>query len=401
MNLYKIKYWVLFITGLLFVVSCKEDLGFREIAGASGDAPAVIKNPQVENLPGKAKISYELPSDPNLLYIKAVYKLASGQTAETKASYYTNSLTVEGFADTNQHTVDLYSVSRSEVVSGPITVIIKPLEAPIWDVFKSISIENAFGGYNLTALNPSKAAVSLLVMKKNEFNEWAIDNDKSVYSSLDSIQSKIRRLDTLPKNYAIYVQDRWGNKTDTMYKTVNPIFEEELLPSRFSTFPLPGDAPQVTNGAALQYMWDGKTGWPYTSFTDQTKLNGPHMVTFNTGILAKLSRIWIRPYPEGNRYYFLSTMKRFEIYGSANPSVNGNLDNSWVLLGSYTVKKPSGTPYGSDTAEDQAIAAAGFDWEVNLNAPRVKYIRIRCLENFIGGTNQSINEIKVYGDTRQ
>jgi hypothetical protein len=76
------------------------------------------------------------------------------------------------------------------------------------------------------------------------------------------------------------------------------------------------------------------------------------------------------------------------------------LDNTWKLLGSYTVKKPSGLPYGTDDANDQTTAAAGFSWEIDLSAPKVKYIRIRCLENFAGGTAQSINELKVYGDPR-
>jgi hypothetical protein len=128
--------------------------------------------------------------------------------------------------------------------------------------------------------------------------------------------------------------------------------------------------------------------------------SGPNMITFNTGVLAKLSRIWIRHFPEGTRFYYLTTMKRFEIYGSDNPNLNGALDNTWKLLGSYTVKKPSGLPYGTDDANDQATAAAGFSWEIDLAAPKVKYIRIRCLENFAGGTAQSINELKVYGDPR-
>jgi len=93
-------------------------------------------------------------------------------------------------------------------------------------------------------------------------------------------------------------------------------------------------------------------------------------------------------------------MKRFEIYGANNPSLSGALDNSWILLGSYTVTKPSGLAYGTDDVVDQATGAAGFNWEVDLSAPKLKYIRIRCLENFAGGTAQSINELKVYGDPR-
>jgi hypothetical protein len=292
-------------------------------------------------------------------------------------------------------------VSRSEVVSEPVVAKIRPLVSPLWQVYRSMQVINAFGGYNLTALNPSRANISILVTRPNVFKEYETDRDKSVYTKTDSILSKVRGLDTTEYRYGFVVKDRWGNKTDTLYKTFKPIYETQLDPSKFSTFVLPGDAKQVTNGAALQYAWDGRLGWPGTSFTDAaTNGSGPQTITFNLGTLAKLSRIWIRPFPEGTRYYYLSTMKRFEIWGSANPNLNGAYDQSWILLGSYTLTKPSGLPYGTDSAEDQATAAAGFNWEIDLNAPKVQYIRVKCLENFAGGTNQSINELKVYGDPR-
>lgn len=381
--------------------SCNKELETHSPISNDPAVPAQITDVAVVNGSGKATISYKLPSDPKLLYVKAVYTITNGKQYETKASYYNNSLVVEGFADTLEHEVKLYSVSRSEIQSQPVTVKIKPLTAPIWEVFRSIQITDAFGGYNLTAVNASKANISIIVTKPNAFNEYEIDNNKSVYTNVDSVLSKIRGIDTGSYRFGFLVVDRWGNKTDTMYKTIHPIFETQLDPTKFSSLVLPGDAPQVTNGAALQYAWDGRLGWPYTSFTNQVPGgSGPHMITFNTGALAKLSRIWIRPFPEGTRYYYLTTMKRFEIYGSDNPNLNGALDASWKLLGSYTVKKPSGLPYGTDDANDQATAAAGFNWEIDLAAPKVKYIRIRCLENFAGGTAQSINELKVYGDPR-
>src|SRR5690606_32199156 len=236
-----------------------------------------------------------------------------GITAVSKSSYYKDTLLVEGFADTEEHEVTLYSVSREEVSSAPVKVLVKPLEAPFRKVFKSLSIMDAFGGYNLTALNPTRDNVSVIVMKRNAFNEFEVDNFKSVFTRTDEILSKIRGLDTLEHEFAIFVKDRWDNSSDTLYTKVKPIYEEKLNPSNFKTFVLPGDAPQVTNGARLEYMWDGRFGWPYTSFTHQ--INGgdvPHMVTFDTGVLAKISRVWIRPFPEGDRWFYLSTMKRLD-----------------------------------------------------------------------------------------
>ncbi len=382
----------------LIAFACTKQIEYREPIGNENEKPGAVSNIRVINQEGKAQIVYDLPSSTNLMYVKAIYTINTGQEIEVKASIYKDTILVAGFADTEEHEVKLFAVSRNEVLSDPVIVKIKPLEAPFVKVFKSLEVTNAFGGYNLTAKNPSRDNVAIIVMKKNVFNEYERDNQKSVYTKTDSIVSKIRGLDTLDHEFAIYVRDNWGNNSDTIYTKVRPIFEEQMDPSKFRGFVLPGDAPQVTNGARLEYAWDGLLGWPNVSFTHQ--INGgdqPHMITFDMGVSAKISRFWIRPFPEGTRFYYLTTMKRFEIYGSNNPNLNGALDASWVLMGSYEVVKPSGLPYGTDSAEDQATAAAGFNWEADLNAPRVRYIRIRCLENFAGGTAQSINEIKVYG----
>lgn len=394
------KLFALISISVLTLTSCTKEEGLNEPLTNDPTVPAKVTDVTVKNGNGNATITYALRKDPVLLYVKAVYKTANGTEFETKSSSYNNTIFVEGFADTLEHEVKLYSVSRSNVISEPVTVKVKPLISPIWLAYKSLSIQNAFGGYNLSAVNTTKANIAIIVIKKNVFNEYEADRDKSVYSNADTILSKVRGLDTTLYRLGFYVQDRWGNKTDTLYSNVRPLYETQLSKSKFTAYVLPGDAAQVTNGAALQYMWDDRLGWPWTSFTSQSSGTEPHMVTFSLGVTAKLSRIWIRPYPEGNLWYYLSTMKRFEIYGATNPSLSGALDNTWTLLGSYTVKKPSGLPYGNDNGTDQTTAAAGFNWELNLSAPKVRYLRIRCLENFAGGTNQSINEISVFGDNR-
>lgn len=397
-----LKLFVLLIIAVSIIVACNKKLESHQPVSDDGTVPPQVTNATVVNGNGNAAITYAVPKDSTLSYVKAVYTISTGKQYEAKASRYNNTLLVEGFADTLEHEVKLYSVSKSEVMSEPVIVKIKPLVAPIWEVYRSLQVLNAFGGYNLTAKNAAKANISIIVTKPNVFDEYEADNDKSVYTNADSVLSKVRGLDTVEYRFGFLVKDRWGNKTDTVYQVVKPLYETELPKTNFTEYTLPGDAPQWNNTeTAVRYMWDAKYGWPWTSFTSQTAGgSNPHMITFNTGVLARVSRVWIRPYPEGTRYYYLTTMKRFEIYGASNPSISGALDNTWTLLGSYTVTKPSGLPYGTDDAGDQAIAGAGFSWEVDVTAPKVKYLRIRCLENFAGGTAQSINELKVYGDPR-
>lgn len=398
MNLSKRIPFLVLIGGLILAISCKEDLGFKEPIDTDTTSPDPVSNIVMESLPGKVKLTYKLPANTGLSYVQAVYKITNGRTLEAQSSTYNNSILLEGFADTLEHEVTVYTYKKSAARSVPVTVKVKALEAPLWNVFKSLEINNSFGGYFLKAENITKDPISIIVLKPNIYQEFEADHNRSIHTSIDHIESRQRGMDTIDYKFGFFVKDRWGNMSDTLYQTIKPLFEKQLDPNLFRTFPLPGDAPQVTNGARLEYAWDNRFGWPYTSFTHQ--VNGgtdPHMITFDTGVLTKLSRVWIRPYPEGSRWYFLTTMRKFEIYGSANPSLTGALSPSWVLLGSYEVVKPSGLPLGTDNAEDAAIASAGFSWDVDPNAPKVRYIRIRCLENFAGGTAQSINEIRVYG----
>ncbi len=386
---------VMVVTLSLF--SCEEPVEFRDHFGEDNGAPSMISDIKVENLPGKARITYTLPKSKNLLYVKADYIMGNGKPGTAQASYYQDSLILSGFSDETEKEVSIYTVSRGEVRSEPIVVTVKPLEPPYKKVFESLKIIDAFGGYNLTAQNPDQDNLAIMVMFKNPQNAFEVNNRRSVFTRNAKIESKIRGMEAKNTQMQVYVRDNWGNSSDTLDLAVTPIFEQEIPKSNFKAFRLPGDAPDWP-GTQVAYAWDGRTGWPWTIFTHQA--NGgsnPHMVTIDLGVSAKLSRVYIRPYPEGDRWFFLTTMKRFEIWGATNPNLNGSLDDSWNLIGSYELTKPSGLPYGSDSPTDRVLAAAGFNWDIDLNAAKVRYIRIRCLENFAGGTALSVNEMGVFG----
>ena len=104
-------------------MGCKEDR--LEPMGHDSTPPGQVSNVGVESLPGKVKLTYTLPGDPNLLYVKAVYRLNSGAMREIKASYYTNTMTLDGFGDTNVHDVQVYAGSAARPRSG------SPAAAPV------------------------------------------------------------------------------------------------------------------------------------------------------------------------------------------------------------------------------------------------------------------------------
>ncbi|WDF67556.1 DUF5000 domain-containing lipoprotein [Sphingobacterium oryzagri] len=395
----KIKFFTFLLLAIFLMGSCAEEI--KEISEKSTTPPGVVTDVRVTNLPGAAKIEYRLPIDKDLLYVKAVYTLASGRKMEVKSSYYNNSLMVEGFADEKPYTIDVYAVNRSEVSSEVVHVTIEPLENPIWKTYRSLEAIAAFGGIRITAENEDQKDVTIMVMQ-DSLGEWvpSVDN---IYSSVKQINRTIRGLDTIPQTFAIVVRDKYLNFTDTLVTKLTPLYETTLPKSRYSAVTLPTDVEQEFGSTSLAAMWDGQAyHWPNVSIT-KTNVIVPQWVTFDTGVLAKMSRVVIWDYAEytnsGRMYYYGGNMRDFEIWGSDNPPADGSWNN-WTLLGKFMSVKPSGLPYGQQTTEDYELAYNGLSYDFDVTAPKVRYLRIKCNKNWIGSTFMSINELQVYGDPR-
>jgi hypothetical protein len=388
---------------LLFLLGgCKEDkiVPFER----NDNPPGQVSRVTVENLAGKAKISYVLPTDQDLLYIKAVYEIRPGVVREIKSSYYANTMELDGFADTEEHEVKLYAVNRSEVASEPVRVTVKPLENPIWSVFRSLQISPDFAGVRITASNPELANVALEILKKDSLGKW-IPFLPYVYTSQKDIAHTTRGLDTLVQEFGVTVRDRFLNYTDTVYNTIYPFYEEILDRNLFKEHRLPGDALINPATAGIPTMWDGNNSPSGSSrmLTDVVDQNPQH-ITIDLGKRAQLSRIKIWNYAEfmsnGNhQFYYRGQLRFFEIWGSDNPASDGSWD-SWTKLGTFEIIKPSGSAYGTTTQEDWDYAAAGFDCQFDAGTPKVRFLRIKSIQNWMGTTWFEIKEISVYGDAR-
>jgi hypothetical protein len=398
----KRKYINLFILLFGFTVmvsSCKE----VEVAPLEGNTnpPGQVSNIAVKNGAGNASLTFTLPTDKDLLYVKAVYYLASGQEMEVKSSYYGNSLVLEGFGDTNEHEVKVYAVNRSEVASAPVIVKVKPLENPIWGVFRSLRTVADFGGLNFKAINPAKADLSIevSVLKNGKF----VATGKNIYTAAVEIDQSVRGLDTVAQKFAIIIRDRWLNYSDTLFTTIKPLYETTIPKSTYRAVALPTDSPQEYTSTGLDKMWDGNIiDWPSVNLTKTTVLT-PQWVTVDLGKVATLSRIVVWNYPEylnaGRTYYYGGNLKDFEIWGTDNPPADGSYNN-WVLMGTFKSKKPSGSAYGVQTSEDYAFANAGISYNFLVGIKKVRYIRIKSIANWMGTSFMSISEIQVYGDPR-
>ncbi len=131
------------ITLALLAAACGKEK--HEPVNQPGGAPAQVSNVQVENRNGTARITYSLPDNADVLYVKAVYELRPGKVREVKSSFYNNFLIVDGFGDTLKHNIKLYTVSRSEVASAPLDVEVQPKTPPVLLIRRSFKVREDFG----------------------------------------------------------------------------------------------------------------------------------------------------------------------------------------------------------------------------------------------------------------
>jgi hypothetical protein len=385
----------------ILIGSCKQDSIIKPNV-TNTTPPGPVTNATVVNLSGKATITYGLPGNNDLLYVKAVYQISPGHTLEVKASNYTNNLTVVGFGDTLAHTIQLYAVNSSEVMSSPVSVTVKPLTPSITVARRSLKVVATFGGFSLTCNNPAQENLAIIPMvdtvgKGNFVKTTGMDN---IYSNAPVITAVERGQPAITRKYAFVVRDRWLNQSDTLFVTLTPLFEQLLSKSAWSNYILPGDATLLYSYTNVQQIFDGNfnPGWPSVLFTVENA-GTPQMVTIDLGAAHVLSRFQINPFLEvGNVYYVRGNQKDFEIWGSNTPNLSGALDATWTLLNTYHVVKPSGSPSGTETAADQTYAKSGWQYDLPVTSQSYRYIRIRSLQNWQGSYFLSMGEFTLWGN---
>jgi hypothetical protein len=395
--------FVLFTT--LFVSSCKK---FENVPRVGGPAPEQIKNITVVNLNGAATIKYNIPSDPNFFYVKAEYETSSGVKASVKASSFNNEISVVGFADTLEHDVSLFSVSKGEVLSQPIVVKVKPLTPQYIITRNSLSISPAFGGIKIQGTNDSKGSLAITPMIDTTGNGDWLPIDK-IYTVSAVINSTIRsftggKFDTIPYRIGVAVTDRWQHVSDTLIATVKPFYETLLDKNKMTYLKLPGDAEWFPGSSFSLWLTDDlHRGWVF-GFTQATDLGAPAPVTFgidNVKGSYKLSRIVIYPYsePEAPRGYYVKwAPKIFELWGTSDDDPQPEW-SSWEKIGTFESIKPSGLPYGTEGGEDGSFAYNGWEFDISTpNNKSYKYLRLLSIQNWGGLNNFGFSSFRLYGE---
>ncbi len=388
------NYCFLLITLLfLFSLSCEEKqlLPITESKGK----PQKVTDVQVEVVPGGAIINYRIPNVEDILGVKGVYTLSSGESYEAMASFYENKLEVLGFNDTMSHEVKIYTFNRAEELSDPVVVSFTPLESPLSKVSKTVSIISDFGGAQFNWINEEKAPLNFEFLTQDSLGR--MQTMRIITSEADTSRYSLRGYEPTPRLFAAIIRDYWNNVTDTIYPpegTIVPMFEERLDKTKMTIMKLGNDA-NFTN-------WEGMDSYliddDYDNFGHSPNSSLPAPFTIDLGETAKISRVVLFQRKFSDSYYNWGNPKKISIYGSVTkPSQSGDW-SEWTKIMDAEVIKPSGSPTGTVTDEDMAAAGEGHEFVFELTQEPLRYVRIVVHSTWEGTTFTHPAEVDVFGE---
>ena len=399
-----LKFIILLLILVVFYC-CQDDTRMIHI-DPNAPAPAIVTNISQASIPGAVVLTYSIPSDPNLSYVKAVYDIRPGYTCETIGSFYADTLLLAGFGDTLSHTVKIFSVGRNNKESEPIILTVKAKIPPAFTTLETIQLDSTFGGISVGFKNVSHAELRIITMCDTlGIGKWNMG--KIIYTKADSGFVKIKGYkSTERRKFGIYVQDRWGNKSDTIIKWMTPLYEVRIPNTGTTPFKLlylPGD---LTNNVAEGGIVNSK--YTCTSIIDNictekenilathTLNRYPQCFTIDLAQTVQFSQIklWHRT---GYNAFSSTSVYEFEAYGSATlPNLDGSWDNWTLLAPRFTSFRPSGLPYGTSSTTDNIYGSTlGEDFYFNKPSIPVRYVRFKIISNWAKSTNGLFNIAEV------
>jgi hypothetical protein len=369
----------------------------------------------VEELPGGAKITYDLPADvPDMSYVKCEY-LFQDVKKTVRASAYDNQLTIEGLGSTDPVEITLYLVDRSENASSPVSKTFSPLKPPVESIFESLTMEADWGGLLVQWDNPLGIEIGVTLFAADSIGGFA-ETETRFFLSKEGRYS-FRGFDSQERRFGIRIMDRWNNVSPVKETTVSPIYEKQLDRTLHKQFVLPWDNTS-TNGGGQTFgkIFDGqKTNTGNNSWHTQENqpattpgFTHPVLFTVDLGVDAILNRLiwWQGRWAE----YFLfghHNPKTFEVWGTTEIPVGKPNDywleewkNDWIMLADYELIKPSGLPIGTISDEDRSLANSGH--ECYVSTVPVRYLRFVVKSTWIGDRDNTItlHEMEFYGNDK-
>ncbi len=384
---------------LLITIGCDEYT--HDPILIKSNKPSKVKNIELTPINGGFNITYTPPKDDDLLYVKAVYTNSKGELSEAKSSIFGNEIKILGFGDTEEKTISLYAVNRSENISEPTTVKGSPLTPPVFVIADGLKITEDWGGARFAWENPTKTPVSIRLLTPDLQGKLdTIDNSSIIYTEALMGKSFTRGY-TEPTLFAAVIRDRFDNFSDTIYprttdSLIIPKPEQRLDKTKFRKVILGNDDNwDAWEGDYWHLIDDDLESIVHTQGTHPR----PSILTIDLGVNVEISRFTV--YQRQNRGFAFShgNPKVYTVYGSkVIPGQDGNLDD-WIKLKECTSVKPSGLPLGQNTDEDFTHFENGdtFSFEAD-EVVEIRYFRFSVEKTWDGAGFVDFAEMTFWGN---
>ncbi|MFY9243884.1 MAG: DUF4959 domain-containing protein [Polaribacter sp.] len=365
------------------------------------NAPGVVTNINVTPTNGGGIINYTLPSDDDILYVKAVYRNSQGDEVFRVSSKYNTSIEVNGLNQSTPVNVKLYVVDESENTSKEVQIEFTPLKSFIFLVQESINISPDLGGVKITWDNIASKTVFVYV--------HILDGGEETIRILSSNNAQesifIRGLPSKELTFSTKVEDFDGNITKLEEKgRYTPLFEEKIDKSTWTLV-----AGQSINGNAYEgrtvNFWDDVVDTVETdadnSYFIITRDNNGGSLNFPLDIVIDLNKnvriqrfkVWQRAYwynGGGITYHYQEeNLKSFNLYAS-------NDAQTWNLLGQFDIGDPRDAAGNIPTKAFQE-AIEGHEFSLPNTSDQFRYLKFSITSNY-GSTSITVgSEITLYG----
>ena len=349
---------------------------------------------------GGAIISYTLPNDDDILYVRADYTNGKGAAVFRTVSKHVNQIEVSGFVIEDDVTVSLTVVDENQNKSKAVEHEIRPLRSFIYLVQETIEIVPDLGGVQVSWENIEEKTVFIYL----HIADGDEEETRILSSSNASENIFVRGLEAKELGFSTKVEDFDGNITsliDEGYFT--PLFEEKINKDTWtlvSNLSIDGNAYE---GATVNF-WDDvvdtfETNSDNSYFIINRNDNGgilqwPLDIVIDLNKKVKINRfkIWQRAFwyngPGDQPYYYQSeNLRSFDLFVSMDKI-------EWALLGSFQIEEPTNGDISQALLNE---AAAGHNFNLNEISPEFRYLKFSITSNFGSDSFCHGSEISLFG----
>ena len=391
-----IKILAILLIPIITLIGCKDD------ENQDSTPPGILTIENITPTNGGGIISYTLPDDSDILFVRAEYTNSLGIDVYRVSSSHNDSIEIDGLNQNTPVQVRLFVIDENENMSQPVEVEFTPLPSFIFLVQESISIAPELGGVKIEWDNIAEKTVYVHLHIVNGGEE-----EIRILSSNSASESIfVRGLESVEMTFLTKVEDFDGNITDLEEKaTLTPLFEEMIDKSTWTLM-----SQLSVNGNA----WEGETTAFWDDIVDTAETNSDNsyfiiwrdqnggtldwpldiVINLNKNVRIHRFKVWQRAFwyngPTGIPYYYQEeNMRSFDLYAS-----NNSVD--WTLLGQFDIGDPS-DENGNIPQDFIDAAADGHDFDLEGVSEKFNYLKFSITSNYGSDTYVHGSEITLWG----